>query len=98
MESMVIIAGYVIVDEPDRSDFVDADRDLVSRARAFEGCMDLSISPDPVDPRRINTLEVWESPEALDKWRAQADAPGLGNAIQDAQMQRFDATDGGPLF
>ncbi len=98
MESIAIIAGHVIVDEADRANYVDAHRDLVSRARAFEGCIDLSISADPVDPRRINNLEVWESPEALDAWRAQADAPDLASAMQDVSMQRFDATDGGPLF
>ncbi len=45
------------------------------RARAFDGCIHLSISPDPMDAGRINNAEVWHDATALDAWRAQADAP-----------------------
>lgn len=95
---MVIIAGYVIVDAADRSSYVDAHRDLVGRARAFDGCIDLSISPDSLDPRRINNAEIWRSPEKLDEWRARADAPDHGIATHGGSMQRYYATDGGALF
>jgi quinol monooxygenase YgiN len=73
---MVIIAGYVLVDEGQRDAYVEAHRDLVERARAFEGCIDLAITADPVDRRRVNNLEVWASAEALDAWRAEANHRG----------------------
>jgi quinol monooxygenase YgiN len=44
---MVIIAGYVLVDEGQRDAYVEAHRDLVECARAFEGCIDLAITADP---------------------------------------------------
>lgn len=95
---MIIIAGYLIVDQADRDELVDAHADLVARARAFDGCIDLAISRDTLDPARINNLEVWRDAKALDSWRAQADPPPLGAEPHEVAMQRYDATDGGPLF
>jgi quinol monooxygenase YgiN len=60
---MVIIAGYVLLDEDERDAYVDAHRDLVTRARAFDGCIDLAITADALDPRRVNTVELWDSAE-----------------------------------
>ncbi|MEJ7771269.1 MAG: antibiotic biosynthesis monooxygenase family protein, partial [Geodermatophilaceae bacterium] len=87
-----------IVNEDDRSTYVAAHGDLVGRARAFDGCIDLSISPDPLDSRRINNTEIWRDAEVLDAWRAQADVPDHGIETRGGSMQRYDATDGGPLF
>lgn len=67
-------------------------------ARAFAGCVDVATTADPIDPRRINNLEIWESSEALDRWRAEANAPELGIEFDAAAVKRYDATDGGPLF
>ena len=95
---MVIIAGYALYDEGQRDASVEAFRDLVERARAFEGCIDMAITADSVDPRRANLLEVWESAEALDAWRAKAKRPRTGIKPAEMQMRRFNAEDGGPLF
>ena len=95
---MVIIAGYMLLDEGERDAYVDAHRDLMTRARAFEGCIDLAITADAVDPRRVNTVEVWDSAEVLDAWRKQANPPDTGIEPADVHMRRFDAEDGGPLF
>jgi len=65
---MIIIAGHLLVDEADRDRYVEAHRDLVSRARAFDGCIDLAITADTLDPRRINNFEVWRDSEVLDSW------------------------------
>jgi quinol monooxygenase YgiN len=96
---MIIIAGYSLVAADERDRFVAAHRDLVTRARRFDGCLDVSISADPVDPRRINAMEVWRDAEALDGWRAVAHAPEMGDvAIDIGNMRRYNAEDGGPLF
>jgi quinol monooxygenase YgiN len=95
---MVIIAGYVLVDEGQRDAYVEAHGDLVKRARAFEGCIDLAITADPVDRRRVNNIEVWASAQALDAWRAEANPPQTGIELADMQVRRFNAEDGGPLF
>jgi len=94
---MVIIAGHEIVDPAARDAHVAAFRDLVTRARAFDGCRHVAITADSVDPARINTVEVWADADALDRFRAQADAPDVGEPVE-VDMKRYDATDGGPLF
>lgn len=65
---------------------------------AFDGCIDLSISADTVDPRRINNFEAWRDSEALDSWRGQTDVPDHGIEPRGGAMRRYDATDGGSLF
>ncbi|HEY3238677.1 MAG TPA: antibiotic biosynthesis monooxygenase [Acidimicrobiia bacterium] len=85
-------------DGGDRSGFVDAHRDLVERARASHGCIHLAITADSVDPRRVNNVEVWTASDALEAWRARANAPHTGIAIEDPAMARYEAVDGGPLF
>jgi quinol monooxygenase YgiN len=72
---MVIIAGYALYDEGQR-DALPSGVPRPRRARrAFDGCIDMAITADSVDPRRANLLEVWESAEALDAWRAKAKRP-----------------------
>lgn len=95
---MVIIAGHELVDEADRDDIVAAHRDLVARARAADGCITAAITADSVDPRRINNLEIWRDAEALEAWRSQANAPDTGVEPIEINVQRYNATDGGPLF
>jgi quinol monooxygenase YgiN len=95
---MVIIAGHLLVEEAERDNYVAAHRDLVSRARTFDGCIALAITADTVDPRRINNLEIWRDAEALESWRSQANPPDTGVEPIEVQVQRYNATDGGPLF
>jgi len=94
---MIIIAGYELVDAGKRDSVVDAHRDLVSRARGFEGCMLVAITADSVDPERINSVEVWRDAEALEQWRARADAPQVEEPTY-TSVKRYNATDGGSLF
>jgi quinol monooxygenase YgiN len=94
---VIIIAGHLIVDPAERDAAVAAHRDLVARARTFDGCLHVAITADSVDDARINNIEVWRDADALDRWRGQADAPDTG-APRHVDMQRYDATDGGPLF
>ena len=94
---MIIIAGYELVEASERDACVEAHRDLVARARAFDGCLHVAITADSVDPERINSVEVWQDAEVMDRWRAQADAPDTGKPTH-MDVRRYDATDGGPLF
>ena len=95
---MIIIAGHVVVPADQRTVWVDAFRDLVGRARDADGCIEVAITADSVDLRRIDILEIWRDAAALDSWRSHADAPDLGIEPIEMSMKRYDATDGGPLF
>ena len=70
----------------------------MERARASDGCIHLAITADSVDPRRVNNVEVWTDSDALEAWRARANAPHTGIAIEDQAMAPYQAVDGGPLF
>ncbi len=94
---MIIVVGNELVDALERDTYVAAHRDLVSRAREFDGCIHVAITADSVDPERINSVEVWQDSEALDEWRKQANAPDL-NEPKHTEVKRYDATGGGPLF
>ncbi len=86
---MLIIAGYLLTEPELRDQIIDDHRDLVERARATPGCLDLAISPDPLDPARINNFELWESEAALHQWRPSANAPDIARHIRGGQMQQY---------
>ncbi len=75
---MLIVAGHLKMAPDLRKAFVEAHADLIRRARAYPGCLDLSISEDPVDPSRINMFELWESEAVLDAWRKISNPPKTG--------------------
>lgn len=95
---MIIIAGHLRINESQRDAFVQAHQDLIKRARGFDGCVELAITADSLDPGRVNNLEIWRDTAALDAWRRQADPPSLDTSFDDTAMKRYDAEDGGPLF
>jgi quinol monooxygenase YgiN len=94
---MIIIAGHELVAAEQQDAFVAAFRDLITRARAFDGCIHVAITADSVDPERVNMIEVWRDADALKRWRRQAKAPKVGKP-KHIEVKRYDATDGGPLF
>ena len=66
---MIIIAGYTRTDAAKRDRAVEAFKGMVERARAYDGCLDFSISADAVDPERVNLFERWRDQTALNAWR-----------------------------
>lgn len=94
---MIIIAGYELVEAEQRDTFVAAFRDLIARARDFEGCIHAAITADSVDPERVDVVEVWRDTEALNRWRKQAKRVRAGKP-KHVEVRRYDASDGGPLF
>lgn len=94
----VIVAGRVYVDPAQRDEFVAGMRIVVERARNYPGCLDLAISPDPIEPGRVNIFEHFESREALDAWRAKAPAPEHQVALTGDQMAKHDVARSGPPF
>jgi len=86
---VVIIAGHLLVEPAEGDAYVDAMRDLVTRARAFDGCIHLAITADSVDPDRTNNIEIWRDARALNRWCAVANARSrLAHRRQDESLRR----------
>lgn len=82
MVGMLIVAGHLVLDPADRDAHVAASAGAVLLAREADGCLDFAVSPDAVDPERVNVFERWSSPEKLRAFRD-------GAADDDAQVD-FD--------
>lgn len=95
---MWIIAGHVRVDEERRDAYVAAHRGLVERARQAPGCLDVAITADPVEPGRVNNYERWESWDAIEAWRARADAPDTGVELHDVDVTAYEVARERPPF
>ncbi|WP_457585749.1 putative quinol monooxygenase [Ensifer canadensis] len=95
---MLVIAGHYNVPAARRKAFVDAFADLIRRARAHPGCLDLSISEDPVDPVRVNMMELWQSEAALKAWRKIAKPPKTGVKFDAGNVRKHEISHSGPPF
>jgi quinol monooxygenase YgiN len=72
---MIIIAGHTLAESGRRDADVRAFCEMLERARKHDGCLDLSISADPLDADRINLFELWRDQTSLDAWRKVAKGP-----------------------
>lgn len=92
---LILIAGHFFVPAEQRQAFVDAHMDLVRRARAFPGCLDLA---DSVDPARVNNMELWRSETDLEAWRKICNPPKTGIRIEGGAIQKHFIARSGPPF
>ena len=95
---MVIVAGHLNVDPAQRDDYLSGCVDVVRAARAAAGCRDFAISPDLVDPGRINILERWDSQAAVEAFRGDGAGDEQGAAIVSASVAEYDVAGERQLF
>jgi quinol monooxygenase YgiN len=73
---MIIVAGYSLAKSgEDRDASVAAFAPMVERARKQDGCVDMAISADALDPTRSNLLEIWRDEAAWKAWQKVAKGP-----------------------
>ena len=89
---MILVAGALFVDPAGREDYLAGCRAVVEEAREADGCLDFALSPDLVDPRRINVYERWTDEQALARFRGSGPSDDQNNAIQTADVQEFRVT------
>lgn len=66
---MIIVAGWLRVDEQQRQEYLDACRTVIEAARRAPGCLDFSLTADPLEDDRINVFEQWEDVESVERFR-----------------------------
>ncbi len=87
---MVIVAGHLQVAPEDRTDYLNACREVIETARATPGCLDFALSADLLEPGRINILERWSSAEVVDAFRGDAPEGPDTAAILRADVAQYE--------
>ena len=87
---MIIIAGYSLTEADKRDAAIEAFAGMVERARKHDGCLDLSISADSVEPDRINLFECWRDQQAWKAWRKIAKGPRVKLGESVVKLYRSD--------
>ena len=89
---MIIVTGYLLVPADDRDDYLDGCREVVMQGRVADGCLDFALSPDLIEPDRINILERWETREALDAFRGAGTPDDQASRIVSASVSDYDVS------
>ena len=63
---MIIVGGTFEVEPDQREEFLASRHDGMRRSRAEPGCLEYTLSADPLDPGRVMLFERWENQESLD--------------------------------
>lgn len=66
---MIIIAGHLRVDPAARAEFLASAVAIMRMARSATGCLDFSLSADPIEADWVNVFERWSSRYTLDAFR-----------------------------
>src|SRR5262249_499240 len=86
LELMIIVSGYLVVDAAERAGYLAACEVVIREARQVQGCHAFHLSPDPLEPDRINVFEQWESCEAVEAFRGSGPSDEQQSVIRDAEM------------
>ena len=90
---MVIVAGHLTVEPRQREAYLAGCVNVVEQARAAAGCLDFAISPDLLDPTRINVFECWETQAAVEAFRDNGPSDEQNEAMSAASVAEYDVTD-----
>ena len=94
---MIIVAGPVYVDAAERDAYLDGCREVITAARATDGCLDFHLSADPIEADRINVFERWETVQAVERFRGAGPSAEQAAAIRDAAVIQFEIASSTPL-
>ncbi|MFE9694809.1 putative quinol monooxygenase [Micromonospora sp. NPDC005806] len=86
---MIIVAGTLYVDPAERDAYLASCVEAVLAARSAPGCVDFAVSPDLVEPGRINVYERWESDEQLLAFRGSGPTEEQVAPILGAEVHKF---------
>ena len=84
----IIVAGHLFVDPAARDEYVRGCIDVMVLARRTAGCEDFSLTADPIDARRINIFEQWDSVESVEAFRGSGQSDEQTAAILDAEVHQ----------
>ncbi len=86
---MIIVAGSVHVDPQQRDEYLRSCISVMAQARKAPGCLDFALSPDPLEPDRINVYERWKSDEDLERFRGEGPDADQAAQLRDAEVAKY---------
>lgn len=89
---MIVVAGHLQVEPGNRAAYLEDCRSVVRLARAAEGCLDFALSPDLLDPGRINVFERWQTAAAVEAFRGSGPGGDQASAILDAEVHQLEVS------
>ncbi len=90
---MIIVFGSLTLAPGQRDAFLRGSRIAVEAARQTDGCLDLAVSPDLLDPDRVNVLEAWESADALERFRGDGPGEDLSDLIRSYDISQREISE-----
>ena len=90
---MVIVAGALFVEPQGRDTYLEGCADVVAAARRAPGCLDFALSPDLLEPGRINVFERWESEEELHRFRGSGPDAGQMAALLSVRVDEYEVVE-----
>jgi quinol monooxygenase YgiN len=91
---MIIIAGYSHAkDIEERDAAVAAFAPMVGRARKHDGCIQMAITADSLDPTRSNIIEIWRDEQTWKGWRKVAKGPRFRAQESHVSLYRSDTAE-----
>jgi len=88
---MIIVAGYLRVTSTNRDTVLAHAHEAIRLARGTPGCQDFALSPDPIDPERVNVYERWTDRTVLNAFRGRAPENQLDPLIGSVHVAEFEA-------
>jgi quinol monooxygenase YgiN len=89
---MIVVAGHLRVPPERRADYLNGCRDVIELARTAPGCLDFTLSADPLEPDRINIFERWISVNDVEAFRGtDPDGPDA-DAIISAAVAQYEVS------
>lgn len=86
---MIVVAGHLQVEPDTRASYLEDCRAVIRLARAANGCLDFALSPDLLDPGRINVFERWETLADVEAFRGSGPSSDQASQILGADVHRF---------
>jgi quinol monooxygenase YgiN len=86
---VIIVAGALVVDPDGRDAYLEGCVSVVAAARRAQGCLDFALSPDLLEPGRINVYERWSSAEDLRRFRGSGPDEGQLAALLDVDVSEY---------
>lgn len=89
---MIIVSGKLYVETGNRDAYLADCRAIMETARATDGCSDFHLTADPLEDDRINVFEMWESKDALEKFRGSGPPSAQAAQIRAASVHEYMVT------